>query len=119
MVFRTRKAASIAGMLLVATGWLIKAPTLAEWTSEGLITAISLLLLLAATVSLLVGALKVQLGKSSRPAFILHITFAVLALASLHFHFAVPLAMGIVVAGTEIFWPVQRRASTVPDAGSV
>jgi hypothetical protein len=119
MVFRTRKAASIAGMLLVAIGWLTKGPMLVESTSEGLISVISFLLLFAATVSLLIGALKVQLGKGGRRAFILHIAFAALALASLHFRFAVPLALGIVVACTEVFWPVQPHANTVPDAGAV
>lgn len=110
MVFRSRKAASLAGMALIAIGWLTKAPMLVEWTSEGLISVISFVLLFAATVSLLVGALKVQLGKGGRLPFVLHIVFAALALASLHFLFAVPLAIGIVVAVTEIFWPVQGTA---------
>jgi hypothetical protein len=68
MIFRTRKAASVAGMLLVAIGWLTKAPMLAEWTNHGLISVISFLLLFVATFSLLIGALKVQLGKHSRLA---------------------------------------------------
>ena len=121
MVFRTRKAASIAGILLVAIGWVIKAPTLVRWADTGLISVISALLLLAATVSLLVGTLKIQLGKRGRLPFVMHIVFAILALLSLHFLFWVPLAIGIFVAGIEIFWPVKSLTvvNTTTDAGFI
>ena len=119
MVFLSRKAASIAGMLLVVVGWLIKAPMLAQWTNAGLISLISFLLIIAATISLLLGALYVQLGKRSRRPFILHIAFAALALLSLHFMFAVPLIMGIVYASAEIFWPTKIQTATTSETGSV
>ena len=114
MVFRTRKAAVIAGILVVAIGWGVKAPLLAHWANTGAISLISFLLLFAATVSLLVGALAVQLGKSGRLPFVLHIVFAILAFLFLHFLFVLPLALGVLVAATAIFWPVaiQTAAST-------
>ncbi|WP_458069150.1 hypothetical protein [Rhodanobacter sp. BL-MT-08] len=117
MVFRTRKAAVIAGILVVAMGWVIKAPLLVHWADIGAITLISFILLFAATVSLLAGALAVQLGKRGRVPFALHILFAVLALYFLHSMFLLPLALGVVVAATAIFWPVAIQTS-VSTSGS-
>ena len=106
MVFYTRKAAAIAGILVLAIGWAIKAPMLADWAITGLITGISFLLLFAAVVSILVGALMVQLDKPARLLFALHILFASMAFVSLHFFFAMPFALGVLVAVTLVFWPV-------------
>jgi hypothetical protein len=123
MVFRTRKAATIGGILVVAIGWIIKAPMLAHWANTGLISAISFLLLFGASASLLVGALMVQLGKRARLPFVLHIIFAVLAFLSSHslrFIFSIPLAIGVLVAATAIFWPAttqRRQALTGPAQG--
>ena len=114
MVFRTRKAAMIAGILAIAIAWLVKAPMLAHWANNGSISLLSFLLLFSAVVSILVGAVMVQLGKRGRLPFALHILFAVFAFLSLHFLFAVPLALGVLVAVTAIFWPVaiQTNANT-------
>ena len=114
MVFRTRKAAVIAGILVVAVAWIVKAPMLAHWANIGAISLISFILLFAATVSLLAGALAVQLGKRGRLPFVLHILFAVLAFYFLHSMFVLPLALGILVAATAILWPVtiQTLVST-------
>jgi hypothetical protein len=114
MVFRTRKAAIIGGILMIAMTWAVKAPMLVHWTSVGLVNTISLLLLFAAVVSILVGARMVQLGKRGRLPFVLHILFATLAFFASHtlrLLFAVPLALGVLVAATAIFWPVAIRAA--------
>ena len=99
-------------MLLVVAGWLTKAPMLAEWTHNGLISAISFPLLFAATFSLLAGALKVQPGGRSRHHFTLHLVFAAPVLLSLRFMFSVPLAIGLLVAATEMLWPIEAQTAT-------
>lgn len=118
MIFRTRKTAVIGGILVVAIGWVTKAPMLAHWANTGLISLISFLFLFTATVSLLAGALMVQLGKRGRLPFVLHIVFAAMAFLSLHslrFMFLVPLAIGVLVAATTIFWPVAVQTTTSTD----
>ncbi len=115
MVFYTRKAAAIAGILVLAIGWAIKAPMLDDWFSAGLISGISFLLLFATVVSILVGALMVQRGKPARLLFALHILFATMAFVSLHFLFAMPLGLGVVVAVTLVFWPVAIEATEITD----
>ena len=120
MVFvRTRsKSGIIVGILLVIIGWAFKAPMLARWVNEGLITGISFLLLFSTVTSLAIGAFLVLQGKRGLVTFLLHIVFATLACISTHFMFFVPLALGIFTAISALLWPASTQQGVVSKPGA-
>ena len=121
LFFRTRKGSIIAGVLVVAIAWFVQAPKLLHWVNIGAMSAMSFLLLFCAVVSLLVGALSVWRGKRGAVPFLLHIVFAALACVTTHFMFAIPLALGVLVAIGALFWPAraQQDAQGRPGAESI
>lgn len=124
MIFRTRKGAITAGILVVAIAWIMKGPLLVQWVSEGLLSVVSFLLLFFSVASILVGCLLMKRGKPSRRAFVLHIASSVMACVTTHFFFVTPLALGVSVAVTALIWPASNQRVTAsehidPDANSI
>ena len=118
LFFRTRKGSIVAGLLIVAIAWIVKMPMFIQWVSTGLMSAISFLLLFCAVMSLLIGALRVRLGKRGTMAFLLHIAFAALACWRTHFLFTVPLALGVLVAISALVWPASTQQGLTGQSGA-
>ena len=118
MPFSTRKILIGTEVIASIVLWSIEAPKLLHWVNAGMLTLLSLLLLLAAVIAMLVGGLQVLLGKRGRTAFILHLAFAVLALVAMDFLFALPYAVGFLAAITALAWPFVVPQGTQADRAS-
>ena len=100
---------SAIGAAVAVVVWCVKMPLLFEMTRVGEISAMAMLLLLVAVISLALAALRVYFGKGARGAFVLHIVFAVVAAAMGEVFPPVPLALGLAVAVAALVWSFAAR----------
>lgn len=95
----TYRLFTLIGTLAAVVVWSLHAPLLFEMTRVGEMSVLVLLLFVVAVVALIVGAVRVMLGKKGQVSFALHIVFACGAAAMIGMFFPrLPLALSLVVA---------------------
>jgi hypothetical protein len=95
--------------------WAVNAPVLIEMTRVGEISALSFLLLIVAVISLAIGGLRVQFGRTGRISFGLHIALAGVAAVMMHVFPRGPFVLGIVVATIAFAWSFASQRA-IPSA---
>ena len=114
----TYRLFTLIGTLAAAVVWGLHAPLLFEMTRVGEMSALVLLLFVAAVVALIVGAVRVLLGKKGQVSFALHIVFACAAAVMIGmFYPRLPLALSLVVSVVALVlsFTAQAAATTVAE----
>ena len=114
----TYRLFTLIGTLAAAVVWGLHAPLLFEMTRVGEMSALVLLLFVAAVVALIVGAVRVLLGKKGQVSFALHIVFACAAAGMIGiFYPRLPLALSLVVSVVALVlsFAAQPAATTVAE----
>ncbi|HEV8331600.1 MAG TPA: hypothetical protein VGQ22_09310 [Steroidobacteraceae bacterium] len=106
----TYQLVTLIGAFAAAVVWGVHVPALFEMTRVGEMSMLVLLLFVAAVVALVVGALRVQLGRNGRISFALHIVFACAGAAlSGMFYPLLPLTLSLLVAVVALVWSFIDR----------
>lgn len=111
----TRRLVITVGSVIAALTWGFNTPRLLDMLRFGEISALTFLVLFAAFIALLVGALRVQFGKNGRLSFVVHLVS--LAAAGLQLGLALPvlLSLSAVVAVVALAWPASAQQATEGD----
>lgn len=103
------------GALLAVANWAVNAPVLIEMTRVGEINALSFLLLIIAVISLAVGGLRVQFGRTGRVSFALHIVLAGVAAVMMQIFPRAAFILSIAVAIAAFAWSFKLQPAA-PDS---
>lgn len=117
---KTHRLIITLGSLIAALIWISRTSLLVEMTRVGEVTPLAFLLLVAAVVTLLMGGLRVYLGKSGRLSFALHLAFVSVAGVLTAFLMPVPLVVSSFVAVAALVWSfsVQHTVQADRNEGS-
>jgi len=109
----TYRLFTLIGSMAAVVVWGLHAPLLIEMTRVGEMSALVLLLFVAAVIALVVGAVRVQIGKKGQISFALHIVFACSAAVMIGmFYPRLPLALSLVVAILALVMSVTAQPAT-------
>ena len=108
-IVKAYRIASGIGVLVAVLAWGAKAALLLEMMRTGEINPLGVLLLVIAVISLVVGGVRVQFGRTGRVPFVLHVVFATTATLLMHFVLPVPLALSLSVAVAAFVWSFAAR----------